>query len=373
MNPNDVDQIYQAFANHGPAIQAALQNIALELFGGLAVIEIVLTVGRAVANKTDVLDIILLVTNQIITIGFYLWLMQNWPNFAKDITDSFAQAGGIASQAIGGVNNLMPVGMVLAGANLAKHIWTAITALSWYQVPLGILLVVNGIVVLVVLGLFAALMLEILIECYFAAYVGIIMMAFGANTYTRDMAMGQVRYAISVGVKRMTMQLIAGVLTAIVTGWTTQTIADPATIGWLDMAVMLIMPIIVLRLGTTMPKIAQDVVMGTHLQGSGSLYTAAAQITRAATATAAAVTGMGAAVGAGAALASRQMGSQIAAGTAPSSRIGQAAMMTGMAARNTAGALASDVGARLTGQYAATHGYQGFRVASQLMKQRDEP
>jgi type IV secretion system protein TrbL len=372
MNPNNVDQIYQAFANHGPAIQAALFQVALELFGGLFVIELVLSVGRAVAQKTDILDIILLITNHLITAGFYMFLMQNWATYAKAITDSFAQAGGIASQAIGGVDNMMPVGMIMAAANIAKHIWSAITTLAWYQIALALLLSINGIVVILTLGLFAALMIEILIECYFASYIGIVMMGFGANTYTRDMAIAQIRYSISVGVKRMTMQLIAGVSAAIVDGWATTVQNNPDSIGWLDMAIMLIMPVIILRLAYTQPKIAQDVIMGTHLQGSGNLVTTAAAVARAATVAATAVTGAAAAIGAGAAVASRQMGVRIAAGTAPSSRVGQAAVMSRMAVGATSRALAADVGRRLTGQYSGTHGYRGFRVANDLMQQRDK-
>ncbi len=371
MNATNVDQIYQAFANHGPAIQAALLQVALELFGGLFIIELVLSVGRAVANKTDILDIILLVTNHLITAGFYMFLMQNWATYAKAITDSFALAGGLASQAMGGVDNMMPVGMIMAAANIAKHIWSAITALAWYQIALALLLSINGIVVILALGLFAALMIEILIECFFASYIGIIMLAFGANVYTRDMAIGQVRYAISVGVKRMTMQLIAGVSAAIVDGWATSVQNNPNSLGWLDMAIMMIMPVIVLRLALTQPKIAQDVIMGTHLQGSGNLVTAAASVAKAATVAATAITGAAAAIGAGAALASRQMGVRIEAGTAPSSRIGQAAVMGRMAVGATGRAMAADVGRRLTGQYSGAHGYRGFRVASDLMQQRD--
>lgn len=371
MNANAVDQFYNLFANHGPAIQAALFQVGSELFGALFVIELVLSIGRATANKTDILDIILLTTNHVIVAGFYFFLMQNWATYAKAITDSFAQAGGLASQAMGGVDNMMPVGMIMAGANIAKHIWTAITALAWYQIPLGLLLIINGLVVTGLMGYFAALMIEILIECYFASYIGIIMMAFGANVYTRDMAIGQVRYAISVGVKRMTMQIIAGVAAAIVDGWATTTANNPASVGWMDMALMIALPIMLVRLASTQPKIAQDIVMGTHLQGSGSLITTAATLAKATAVTAIAVTGAVAALGAGGALASKQMRSMIAAGTAPSSRVGQAAMMSRMAIGATGKAMATDIGQRLTGNYAATHGHAGFRIASSLNKQKD--
>ena len=53
------DQIYQAFANHGPAIQAVLLTGTNELFAGLAVIELVWIIGWSVAHKTDIIDMMI--------------------------------------------------------------------------------------------------------------------------------------------------------------------------------------------------------------------------------------------------------------------------------------------------------------------------
>ncbi len=365
MDGNSVDQLYQAFANHGPAIQAALVAGSLELFGALAIIEIGLSVGRALAQKTDILDIIYLVTNQLIVIGFFLFLMQNWAQFAKAITDSFAAFGAEASQAAGGSTTMMPVGLVMAGANVAKHVWAA---MSLAHPILGFLLAANGLIVVGVFAWFAALMIEVLIECFMASYVGVVMMAFGATVYTRDMAISQARYAISVGVKRLVMQLIAGLSEAIVNGWATTIQNNPASLGWLDMALMIAIPLIILRLAMRMPNIAQDVIMGAHIGGYGSLFSTGAAVAKAATAIAASVTGAGAAVAAGAASASGKMGGMITAGTAPASRVGQTAMMSRMAVTDTGKALANDVGRRLTGQYSGSHGYAGWRIAADLSR-----
>ncbi len=336
---------------------------ALELFGALAVIELTLSVGKSMAHKTDLLDIIYLVANQIIVIGFFLFLLQNWAGFAKNIIDSGASFGGLASGALGGTTTMMPIGIFTIGANMAGHIWAAISLTS---PAMSILLVLSGIIVVGIFGYIAALMIELLIEGFFAAYIGVVMMAFGATVYTRDMAISQVRYAIAVAVKRLAMQLLVGVAEAIVNGWATKIQNNPASMTWTDMAVMIGVPIVLVRLAIRIPNVAQDVVMGSHLQTHGSLFTSGAAIEKAAVAAAIAATGAGAAIGAGATLASRQIGAQIAAGTAPSSRVGQAAKMMGMAASITGKALAADVGSRLTGNYAATHGHVGWRVAAAI-------
>jgi hypothetical protein len=180
------------------------------------------------------------------------------------------------------------------------------------------------------------------------------------------MAISQVRYAISVAVKRLTMQLIAGVAEAIVNGWATTIQNNTASFTWADCGLMLAVPIILARLAMTMPKIAQDVVNGSHISAHGNLFSTGAAMAKAAAATAIGVTGGGAALGAGATFASKAMGAQIAAGTAPSSRVGQAAKMIGMATSATGKAIASDVGKRMTGNYSAQHGHAGWRVASDL-------
>jgi hypothetical protein len=94
---NQPDLIYQAFANKGPAIQAALLSGAQDLFASLALIELVWIVGWSVAHKSDVFDMLIAVTRWAIAIGFWFFLFQNWAQMAKATVDTFRLWGNAAS------------------------------------------------------------------------------------------------------------------------------------------------------------------------------------------------------------------------------------------------------------------------------------
>jgi P-type conjugative transfer protein TrbL len=368
MNLQDIDQIAQAFTNHGPAIQAALVGYAYDLLYALTAIEVVFSMGRSLIHRSDTAEMLALGAHHLITWGFYYWLISNWTNFAADIINGGAQLGGIASQAAGGMPNMTPTAMASAGITMAKNVWAAI---SITKPAMSVLLVAAGLIVVGVFAWITALMIEIIIESFIASCWGGFALAFGGNVYTRDIAIAQARYALAVAAKRFVMQLIAGLGQGIVTGWANGMAADQA-FTWADIAVMVCVPIVMLRLVQRLPNIAQDVVMGTHMSTSGSLFGAAAGVAAGATAVAVTTTGVGAAAVGGMKVAAADLASQKAAGTAPASRISQAAMMAGTAARETGRAVMADVGSRLNGTYGARHGHSTWRVATRLNNRANE-
>jgi type IV secretion system protein TrbL len=356
------DQIYQAFANHGPAIQGALLNGANDLFAGLAVIELVWVVGWSVAHKNDVFDIMIVVTRIAIGLGFWFWMMQNWVQMAKAITDTFGIWGNSAVQAAGGTANMMPMGFLTAGIDLAGAIWKA---MSWREPVTATVMAFAGIIDIVIFGWIAAQIMLVVIEAFLASYLGTVLMAFNATSFTRDFGSSPIRYAVSVGMKRMTLQFIAGVAQGIVQGWAAS-VAAGATPSWTSLGVMIAVPIILAVLAQIAPKIAQDIIMGSHLSTSAGIISSARQIAAAAAETALSLAGGGAAVGAGYQLAGRQMAAAASSGQAQGGAVARAATMARLTAGNAAGGYASDVGRRLSGNYNASHGYQGFRVAADL-------
>src|SRR5271166_1162640 len=164
------------------------------------------------------------------------------------------------------------------------------------------------------------------------------------------------------------MQLIAGIGEAIVRGWATD-IQNGGSPSWTDLGVMIGAPIVLLTLAKTAPKIAQDLIMGTHLSTGQGIISTAKQVAKAAAEAAVSVAGVFAGGAGAAGLAARQMAAMSAAGTAPASAAGRAASLVGMTAKNAGKAVASDVGKRLSGEYTAAHGYRGWRVAAALNKQ----
>lgn len=373
LNPDAPDVIYHQFVNHGPAIQAALIHSATDLFAGLAVIEFVWMVGWSLANKSDVFDIMIVVTKQMIALGFWFWIMQNWVQMAKAITDTFGIWGNTAIVAAGGTANMSPMGFVTAGLNLAHTIWDAVGI--GHPLVMGILAVV-GLIDVLIFAWIASLIMLVVIEAFLASYLGTVLMAFAGSSWTRDYGVSQFRYAVSVGVKRMTLQLIAGIGEIIVNDWATQIRAVNGNIGWGDCGVMLVVPVILATLAWIAPKIAQDMVMGTHLSTSQGILATARNLGSAAAMIATGGAGYAAAGAAAGGLAAKQAASAGASAAAAGggaagggSAISRAASVARLTAGNVASGIASDIGQRLSGGH--SHGYQGFRVASQLNAQAE--
>jgi type IV secretion system protein TrbL len=219
-----------------------------------------------------------------------------------------------------------------------------------------------------IFAVIAAKLIEVLVESAFVAYAGIIMMGFGGSGFTREYAIAQFRYGISVGVKRFVLQLIIGLAQGIIVSWA-QTVATSGALNWQTIGVMIGAPIVMLRLAETLPQRAQDMVMGASTSSSGSLGSTAQMAAATAAGIAASMVGAPVAAKAAYQLAQRQIEARRQESGQTGGRIGRAAMMTSYTARNIGGALASDVGKRLSGQ-GARFGYRGWRIASDMKGKR---
>lgn len=359
-----VTQITQAFTAHGPAVQGALLNGATDLFASLAVIELVWVVGWSVANKTDIFDIMIVVMRFAIGIGFWFWMVKNWTQMASAITRTFWTWGNAATTAAGGTALVTPMNFLNAGGNLAAAIWNGMSIATPGK---DMLLVFAGIVVAVIFAFICGLMISVIAEAFLASYLGTVLMAFNASDFTRGFGQSPIRYAIAVGVKLMTLQFIAGLSQGIVTDWA-NTAKAGAALTWQDIFVMDAVPLVLAMLAWSGPKIAQDMIIGSHLSVGNPVLALARQIATTAAQVAVSATGVGVAGVAAYQLAGRQMTAMTAAGTAPASAAARAATVARLTASNTASGVASDVGKRLSGQYSAAHGYRGFRVAADLNK-----
>jgi type IV secretion system protein TrbL len=305
---------------------------------------------------------------QIISIGFFYFLLINSADFVLAIVASFGEAANQASAAGGGASNLSPSQIFEAGVNLTKTIWSAISITS---PGLSMLLVLAGIIDLYVFSVVAAKLIEVLVESYFCAYAGIVFMGFGASSFTREYATAQFRYGISVGAKRFVLQLIIGLAQGIIIGWANAAEASSATGAspdWKVIAAMIGAPIVMLRLVETLPSRSQDMIMGTSSHSHGSLMATAGAVAAAGVASMVGVAGGGAATKAAFQIASRQIEDRANTSGQSPGAVARAAMTMGYAARNLGNSYASDVGKRLTGQPGARFGRPGFRMAEAMKK-----
>lgn len=364
--------IVDTFKNQASLWESTLSAIATSLFVKLAIIELIWVFGWATAKRVPFDDMLGIMAEQIVIIGFFYWLLINTADFILAIIDSFGMAANQASIAGGGMANLGPSDIFAAGLNMTKTIWDGMTVMN---IPFSILLGLAGLINVVVFAKIIAKLIEVLIESAICAYGGIILMGFGGTKFTRDYAVAVFRYGISVGVKRLFLQLIIGLGQGIVVGWAT-TLGSSGALSWTTIGIMIGAPLIMLGLADTLPQRAQDIIMGAYTGGSGAAVGKAAGIA-AATAVAAAAGATGGVVAANQAyqlakvqLEQRQQQAGNAGQTSGArARAGRAAQLAGMATRNMTRAAAADVGRRMNGT-GGRFGHRTWRMAHDMQQQR---
>ena len=173
-----IDGIVSAFDNVR-AFEGVLMSHAITLFWGLAVIEFTIAVGRQIIGRADVVGILATVLFQVITIGFFYWLCIHGPDMTRAIVNSFAQAASDASVSAGGSRTVSPGDIFKMGINLVKAVWDAMSLGSPVK---STLLAIAGLIVLWVFAKVAAMLLEVIVEGYFAASAATVLLGFGGSS-----------------------------------------------------------------------------------------------------------------------------------------------------------------------------------------------
>jgi len=378
---NSFDRIVDLYRNGAENWEGPLLTIARRLFGLLVLCEFAWAMIRQVLKGSDLAEFAGEIVNQIMYIGFFLFLMTNSTELAHAIIDSFRKAGDIASSASGGSAGVRPSDIFEAGLKIATATLKAALAAGATAIPEAIGMIIAAVFTLCAFALIGAYMIIALVESYIISSAGVLMMGFGGSRMTKDYAVKALTYAVSVGAKLFVMQLIVGLgeglMKTMSAGVTPGTMMKPE-----DIFTMLGFAIVLVVLTKTIPDQVQGLINGVSANSSGNMM---------ASAVSGAVGGaIGGALGASNAvaqsfrLASQQLagegggekgaggggegsGEKSGGALAAMGRVaGQAGKLSAMAGKNLAGAAASDFGARLAGH--GEKGSMGGRMAHQMSK-----
>lgn len=362
---NVLDGIISQFQGRAAGWEGALQALALRTFGTLALIEMTWSAAKLAFRGADLSEWLAEIINQILTIGFFLALLQNASTWGTAIVESY-RAAGVAA----GATAVAPSSVFAAGVMLGQKV---LGQMSLWSPAASVSLMIAGIVIEVCFALMAAVMLITLVQSYIVIAGGVLNMAFGGSRWTRDIAISTFRYALSVGAKLLMLQLLISVGQSIILDWAAQfnDMTNSALLILIGAAVVM------LALVKVLPDEFQRVVGGASLSSGSALTGAAMAVAGGAAGVAAGIAGGGSMVGQAAKLASAQMGAadSKAAGanggeTPERSMISRAAGLTGATARNLASASARDVGRRLSGVPGSNHGMATWRMGADMANQR---
>lgn len=207
-NPGMFDNIALSYQNKAKSWEAGLRQIAQGLFGSLAVISIAWTFIKIALQKDDFKAFIPTVTLQILTLGFFAFLVEQGPTVATWTIASFEKSANI----VGNTGSLSPSKIVVNGFECIFRIMEKIADMdAMDSLAVGLPLMFCGILLCFAFVGVAILYLVTLIESYFVMYGGIIMLGFGALPWTREIPKNYLIYAINVGVKLFVMNLVAAI------------------------------------------------------------------------------------------------------------------------------------------------------------------
>lgn len=261
-NKNILDSVLIKYHSAANSWADIIQERAEWLFGSLALISFSWQFSQIVGirGSSPLTEMIGELLKFVIFCGFYLWLLRNGPTFANAIIDSMIKIGTMASnQPTTSPSSLVDIGFkIYDAAQENLDIWSA-TSIAAYIISL---------IILVIFALIGINMLLQLCSAWVLAYAGIFFLGFGGSKWTSDMAINYFKTVLGLGASLMTMTLLIGIGTSIVT----ESIAQMDTSGaqnLTEMAVLLITSITLFMLVDKLPSMVAGIINGASVGSTG--------------------------------------------------------------------------------------------------------
>lgn len=238
--------------------ETTITNAAKSLFWILAGIEVGIAAVWLAIQAASIEAWFSELVRRIMFIGFFAFVLTQGPSFAKAVVDSLFQIGG-------GSGSASPANVFNAGLTVASAMSAKISFGVFQDNALALSASLAMIVSVIAFSLVAAIFLAVLVEMYVGLLAGMIMLGLGGSSYTKDFAIRYLVYAFSVGMKLMSLVMIAKIGSDVLTG-----LASDATIGDQYQTALAVtgIAVVVFILAMYVPAIVQGVVQGVSV-GSG--------------------------------------------------------------------------------------------------------
>jgi type IV secretion system protein TrbL len=342
---NALDCILTSFQSATQSWQSRLAGLAITLFWILAAIEFSWAAIQLAFRGADLGEWLSTLVNQVMFIGFFAALLQFSAEWASAIIASFQQAANIA----GGAGLLRPSDIFDVGIRLATSLYDASS--NWNIVH-NLVLVIAGFFILIAFGLITAYLIVALVESFIVISAGVLFMGFGGSRWTKDYAVRIFQYCMSIGAKLFVIQLLAGLMIAVVEPWASlaQGTSSLSAASLTSIFVLVGISIIFVAIVSIIPQMVQTLINGSGVAGGGErLYATTAGMV---TGSVAGAVGGVMAMHSARRLASEQLAAAEADSSAPAPGLRRQAQLASGTARNLGKHAAADLGARLGGRMA---------------------
>lgn len=283
---NNLDNIIKVYSAATLAWEPVIHNLTLGLFWGLVTISFTWSSIQIALKGGGLVDVIADLTTRVLTVGFAVWLIDNAPDLARVLIESFQEVG---SRLSGGLIKFSPSSVVELAINVISVVFEKI---SIWDPTLSLMLFLTALVILICFALVAMEMMILIITAYVTVSGGIVMMGFLGSEWTRENAMNYFTAVLGIAVKMFVMQLIFILGYGFINEWTSAMDTDSPNTHYLA---LLGVSIVFYGLIREIPQMAASLASGRFTMAGGGMQAAVGAAVGMAAGAALAATGMGAA------------------------------------------------------------------------------
>ncbi len=238
--------------------EATIMDAARSLFWILATIEIGIAAVWLALQAASLDSWFAELVRRIMFVGFFAFVLDRGPTFARTVVDSLFQIGAASGSA-------SPSAIFDAGIQVAGSMSTQISFGIFEDNILAVAAVIAMVIVVVCFSLIAAIFVAVMAEMYVGLLAGMIMLGLGGSSFTKDFAVRYLVYAFSVGMKLMALVMIARIGSEVLLGLSSaQVPVDQQFITCLSIAGI---SVVVFMVSIYVPGIIQGMVQGVSVTG----------------------------------------------------------------------------------------------------------
>jgi type IV secretion system protein TrbL len=238
--------------------ETTVMTAARSLFWTLAGIEVGIAAVWLAVQAASLDSWFAELVRRILFIGFFAFVLDQGPSFAKAVVDSLFQIGA-------GGGSASPAEVFDAGILVASKISQAAKFGVFEDNALAIAAVLAMGVVVISFSLVAAIFLSVMVEMYVGLLAGMILLGLGGSSFTKDFAVRYLVYAFSVGMKLMALVMIAKIGSSVLTGLALAQASD--TDQFINTLSIAGISVVVFIIAMYVPTIIQGVVQGVSVSG----------------------------------------------------------------------------------------------------------
>lgn len=195
---------------------------------------------------------------RIMFIGFFAFVLDQGPTFARAVVDSLFQIGS-------GGGSASPAEVFDAGIRVASQMSQQAQFGVFEDNALAIAAVLAMGIVVICFSLVAAIFVSVMVEMYVGLLAGMIMLGLGGSSFTKDFAIRYLVYAFGVGMKLMALVMISRIGSEVLIGLAQAPTAESDQ--FITTLAIAGISVVVFIIAMYVPNIMQGVVQGASVTG----------------------------------------------------------------------------------------------------------